>query len=450
MSHQTTAIGSAVAVLFATAVLCSTAQAPIVHSLNEERLREYAGVYEWGPNAYVYLQMWSELTGNNQLVAFDESGDVRTLYPTGNDRFFTGPAAAVSTEVESRVEFHRNVRGKIAFLTWDRDGSGQRTARRVEIEEHEDVSFSNGDVHLAGTLITPIRGVKRPAIILVPASGAEDREYLLPFAHFLVRHGMAVLGYDKRGVGNSTGDWRTESFDDLAGDAITAFEYLKTRPDIDSSQIGFLGLRQAGWVMPLAAIRAKDLAFLISISGAGVPVAETTIDEARGEMMAAHMPPAMIQQIVELMNLQYHFAQTAQGWDEYAAAREKLAARMGKPPDTFPGTQNDPYWQNIRRLYFYDPTPTLRRLRTPTLALFGGLDDNILAEKNKAAWDTALKASGNPDYTLQILPNADHLMLEAKVGNNAEMPTLQRFLPAYFATVQGWLPKRIHSFVSVQ
>src|SRR5207248_3726314 len=105
---------------------------------------------------------------------------------------------------------------------------------------------------------------------LVHASGAEDREYLLPFARFLIRHGIAVLGYDKRGVGGSTGDWNTASFDDLAGDVVAAFAYLKARTDIDGSQIGLLGWSQAGWVMPLAAVRASDIAFLISISGPGV------------------------------------------------------------------------------------------------------------------------------------------------------------------------------------
>jgi hypothetical protein len=118
---------------------------------------------------------------------------------------------------------------------------------------------------------------------------------------------------------------------------------------------------------------------------------------------------------------------------------------MGKAPKTFPGSPNDPYWDSIRRIYFYDPAPTLRRLRVPTLALFGGLDDNILAAKNKAAWEAALKAGGNPDYTLLILPSADHLMLDAKVGNNAEMPSLQQFVPAYFVAVQGWLAKRVRS-----
>jgi len=57
----------------------------------------------------------------------------------------------------------------------------------------------------------------------------------------------------------------------------------------------------------------------------------------------------------------------------------------------------------------------------PTLALFGELDNNIMAKKNSAAWEAALKAGGNRDYTLRILPNANHYQWEAKVGSNAEM-----------------------------
>lgn len=444
-----TAIGVTVGTAILGLVVARSAlQAPAVRSVQENVLREYAGVYQWEPDAFVYLQLWSEFSRTNQLVAFDESGEVRTLYPTDGDRFFAGPGAAVPSSIESRVEFQRDANGNITSLTWQREGSSARTARRAEIEKREDVRFSNGGIHLAGTLISPNTVGKHPAIILVHASGAEDREYLLPLARFLIRHGIAILGYDKRGVGDSTGDWNTASFDELAGDTVAAFEYLKTRSDIDRAQIGLLGWSQAGWIMPLAAVRAKDMAFLISVSGAAVPGAETTIDQTHNELTARGMKPQTIEQIVEIMKLQYHFARTGQGWDAYAAAREKLAARLGAPPDSFPATPDHPSWQFMRRLYFYDPAPMLRQLQVPTLALFGELDNNIVAEKNKAAWEAALKAGGNSDYTLRVLPKANHLQLEAKVGSNAEMPSLQRFVPDYFTTIHDWLAKRIRGFAT--
>jgi pimeloyl-ACP methyl ester carboxylesterase len=446
MRHRWAVMRAAAALILVIAPATSCGQAPTVATVGEERLREYAGVYQRGADAFLYLQLWNEFAGKNQLVAFDENGEVRTLYPKGPDAFFAGAGAAIPSTVESTIEFQRDGPGKIVSLTWQRNKRQGRLARRVEIGEREDVLFSNGNIQLAGTLIRPNGSGRHPAVILVHGSGPGNRESIMPFAWFLIRNGVAILGYDKRGVGSSTGDWNTATFDDLAGDVVAAVKYLKTRSDIDGAQIGLLGVSQAGWVMPLAALRAQDLAFLISVSGPGLPAAATTIDQARNEMVAGGMKPGTIEEIVGVMQLGYDFARTGQGWDDYARAREQLVTKLGQPPATFPSTPNDHYWGFIRRLYFYDPAPTLRRLQVPTLALFGEKDNNILAEKNKTAWESALKVAGNRDYTVRILPKANHIQLEAKVGSNAEMASLQRFVPDYATTIRDWLAPRIRGF----
>jgi hypothetical protein len=163
-------------------------------------------------------------------------------------------------------------------------------------------------------------------------------------------------------------------------------------------------------------------------------------------MTASGMQPQSVDQIIGLMKVQYQYARTGQGWAEYAAIREKLAARMGPPPDTFPGTPDHPYWQFIRRWYFYDPVPTASPAPGTNARALRRVGQHHLGGKGKAAWEAALKAGGNRDRTLRILPKAYHNMLAAKVGNNAEMASLQRFVPAYFTTVQDWLAKRIRGF----
>ena len=441
-SHRLRSIAAVVAIAVAGLVIVRVASQVPTITVPEDALREYAGVYHWEPNAFVALQIWTELSAKPELVAFDDSGDVRTLYPTERDRFFAGPGAAVPGTVESRIEFERDAAGTIARLRWRR-GNAVRIGRRVDVEKREDVRFASGALQLAGTLIAPKTGGRHPAVILVHGSGPQDRESILPYARFLVRHGVAVLGYDKRGVGGSSGDWNQASFDDLAADVVAAFTYLKTRGDIDPSQVGLLGISQAGWIMPLAAVRAPDFAFLISLSGAAVPAAETTLEHAANEMHANGMKPQMVEQILGLMKAQYHFARTGQGWDDYLAARDAIAARLGKPPASFPATEDHPSWQYMRRLYFYDPAPTIRQMKTPTLALFGGLDNNIVAAKNRTAWQAALEAGGHRDFSLQVLPQANHILLEATRGHNAEMASLQRFVPAYFSTVREWLAKRL-------
>src|SRR5262245_9734812 len=182
----TMAIGAAVATALVGVVLARSGfQSPTVHDVDEKVLREYTGVYRWESNTFVYLQIWNEFSGfdkSGQLVAFDEDGLVRVLYPTGDDQFFAGPGAAVSKAVEARIRFQRDSTGKVTSLEWVRQSEPGRTARRVESEKHEDVGFANGDVQLAGTLISPTTGNRHPAIVLVHGSGAENREYILPFA----------------------------------------------------------------------------------------------------------------------------------------------------------------------------------------------------------------------------------------------------------------------------
>ena len=103
------AIGATIVVtLFGVLDAISARQTPIVQPADDRALREYTGVYQWGSNAFVYLQLWNEFTGftkPSQLVAFDESGEVWRLYPTDDDRFVAGPGDAVPTAIESRVEF---------------------------------------------------------------------------------------------------------------------------------------------------------------------------------------------------------------------------------------------------------------------------------------------------------------------------------------------------------
>ncbi len=145
-----------------------------------------------------------------------------------------------------------------------RRSRGLRLAARCGPRPASRLSGTKTSGSPVATRNSPGRSSLRPLPANIPrsfwshGSGAENRAFILPFARFLVRRGMAVLGYDKRGVGGSTGDWQTASFDVLAGDVVAAFEYLKTRPDIDATQVGLLGVSQAGWVMPLAAVRARD------------------------------------------------------------------------------------------------------------------------------------------------------------------------------------------------
>src|SRR5262249_55498938 len=131
----------------------------------------------------------------------------------------------------------------------------------------EAVVFHNGAVRLAGTLLLPRTDKPVPAVVFVHGAAYHDREDNREEAEFFARRGIAALIYDKRGCGASTGDWTAASQFDLAEDALAAIRLLKGRPEIDKRHLGLWGMSQGAGVIPLAAVRSPDIAFLIAVSG---------------------------------------------------------------------------------------------------------------------------------------------------------------------------------------
>jgi len=82
----------------------------------------------------------------------------------------------------------------------------------------EEVSYGNSEISLSGTLTLPTTTGPFPVVILIHGSSALDRdEAMLGHKPFLVlsdhftRQGIAVLRFDKRGVGKSTGNYDNAS-----------------------------------------------------------------------------------------------------------------------------------------------------------------------------------------------------------------------------------------------
>lgn len=411
-------------------------------NIDHKTLSEYAGVYQWAPNHFLYIQFWEEL-GKDQLGAFDESGEVRALYALGADKFFVGSGLASPAPVEARIAFERDEKGAIKTLVWQPEGSTSRIAKRASIYKEKRVTFSNGATRLSGTLISPLKSGAYPAIVLVQGSGAADRNGSLPFALFLVRHGIALLTYDKRGVGESTGDWQHSSFQDLADDAISAVHFLQKAPGIVPGKIGILGVSQGGWIGPLAASRSKDVAFVVSISGPGVTPADETLTYMQNEMAANGFPNQDITQAVALARSAFHFAKTGAGWEIYLTERSNAEKTEWFPFMSLSDKKDDPQWAFKRLNFDYDPTLALTRMQCPVLAFFGGRDLNVVAETNRVIWESTLKKGGNRDYSLQTIPDGNHVLMDAHTGSIIEFPSLKTFDPAYSTTLIHWLAHRL-------
>lgn len=398
-----------------------------------------SGAYRWNGGGFVDVHVWEEL-GPGQLVAFDDRGWVRALRPAGTRAFTAGRSIAVPEPVAARVRFEpADASVPARTLVWDADGQPPRVARRLEDARVEEVTFANGPTRLAGTLLLPPLSGPHPALVLIHGSGPQDRNGTLPFARFLVRHGIAIFTFDKRGAGASQGDWRKASFEVLADDALAAVAFLRSRRAVDAGRIGLFGVSQGGWVGSLAASRSRGVALVVSVSGPGVTPAEQVLDMIEAELRLSGTSEPEVQEALGLTRLGLHYGRTGAGWEEYSAALARSRERSWLPYLQLPSDPRDGQWEQQRLFYHYDPVPALASLRCPVLALLGGKDSGVPAAKNRSRWQEALARGGHRENALIVIPAANHLMLEAESGSMFEIPGLDRFAPAYRTTLLDWL-----------
>jgi pimeloyl-ACP methyl ester carboxylesterase len=326
----------------------------------------------------------------------------------------------------------------------DLDQKGRESgafATRVPIGQ-EEVTFKNGGVTLAGTLLIPPSKGKHPAIVFTHGGGPQLREVFWGLGYLYAARGFVVLSYDKRGVGKSTGNWGEASFEDLADDAVAAARFLQARAGIAKNQIGFWGLSQGGWIAPLAASRMSESAFAIALSGGGLSPAEQELFDSEYELSKAGFTANEVQDALAFQKLKNEIIASPDRWDEYAKARatakDKKWFRHPGLDVRGPERRDDPFWTHMRRFYVYDPAPTLRASKAPLLAIFGELDTPEAVKANVRAIRKILDQAGRRDYTVKVYPNGSHNLMEVPPDNPNEHVRLKRFPPGFFETIIDW------------
>ncbi len=185
--------------------------------------------------------------------------------------------------------------------------------------------------------------------------------------------GIASLIYDQRGVGQSAPEYWGRSFNDLAGDALAGIEFLKSRREIDPTRIGLYGPSNGAWVVGHAAARSKEVAFLIVVSGGGIPCWESKAYRVEAQARAAGLPEDSVKSAVAFMNKKFEVARTGQGWEELQctiqSSRKEPWFQMVNAPSSLEGLREA--WKGQ---FSYDPNPDLVSLKIPVLGIFGERD----------------------------------------------------------------------------
>jgi pimeloyl-ACP methyl ester carboxylesterase len=303
-----------------------------------------------------------------------------------------------------------------------------------------EVVFRSGQDRLAGTILVPSPRGRHPAVAMLQGSGGEDRGnsgYFASIRDHLVRHGVAVLWYDRPGVGGSSGDWRALTLRDRAEEALAAVRAAAADQSVAPSRVGLYGHSQGGWVAPLAATLSDEVAFVVAVSGPGVTPAQQGLYAVEEGMRAEGWDGARTAEALDLVRRLFAAASRR---EEFGSIEPLLAAAGSAPwfrslPKYVPVPDAD-LWRSAtlqdavtgQVFLDHDPVPVLEAVRCPLLAVFGERDRAVPVRASVEAYRAALARGGNAQTTVIVVPAADHRI---RVGTD--------LAPTFLATVEGWI-----------
>ena len=300
----------------------------------------------------------------------------------------------------------------------------------------EEVSFTNGDAVLKGTLTMPADcDRKTPVLVMVTGSGLQNRDEELfghkPFAVIadaFARAGIATLRYDDRGFGESTGDVVLCTTEDLKNDALAGVKLLRDRFE----RVGVIGHSEGGTIaLMLASERQVD--FAVSLAGMIVSGAETLLAQNRRAFESAGLPESEVEAFARLLSDTFTAIRTraplpsADNYDITDALRKNYAAALP--------SFRTPYMEFFLGL---DLSASLSGITCPVMALNGTKDTQVQCDRNIAALEAGLPS--NSRSVIRAEDGLNHLFQRCVTGEVSEYKNIEEtFSPEVLSEMIAWI-----------
>ena len=315
------------------------------------------------------------------------------------------------------------------------------------------LTFAGGGpgVVLAGTITAP-PSQRGPAVIFISGSGPHNRDgeefghksFLVP-ADALTRQGFIVLRYDERGVGASTGRYASASTTDFARDAAAAVRALRADPRLRVGKVYLVGHSQGTLEAVRVAAEDPTLAGVVLLGGIGQPMAALYQARIKANFAArlAAAGAADKPGVEKYIRLHERLIAVAAATPDSAAA---LAQMLREAPALGVSAEEIPYYaptyleHTVHDVLAQDPTPYLRRLQLPVLALTGQLDTETPAATQLPALQTQLRIAGNQHVTTAEIPQVTHFFQTNAPGQEkSAFDNPETFSPAALQLLVAWL-----------
>jgi pimeloyl-ACP methyl ester carboxylesterase len=329
------------------------------------------------------------------------------------------------------------------------------TTGAVANQSREIVRFANDGLTFVGDLYLPPGAGPHPAIVFMHGSdrGERSKPGWEQFAELFLAEGIAVLVFDKRGVGDSEGVYReSPPLEVPARDGLGAIRLLKARSDIDSVRIGIWGASQGGWVGPLMATLSPDVAFVISLSGPGVSPLQQSLYQRMWELVDDGFAIDDARTFTAVREKIWKYFQTGEGREAALAAllavsNEEWFSQTGwdtQLPTADSLSPRSLAW--FREHATYDPLPVAKSVQVPVLHIYGAKDRHIPVEASVGALRGAYASGDNSDVTFRIFPEGGHglqiVQAERECLKNCVGQLDGQPVPGYHKLMVEWLENR--------
>jgi alpha/beta superfamily hydrolase len=305
----------------------------------------------------------------------------------------------------------------------------------------EDTTFKSGVLKLAGTVTVPKdKGKRFPACIIISGSGPLDRNGKVQnlgfsvqykaIAHKLSNSGILVLRYDKRGVGQSEGDFKTASSSDLVSDAKAGIEYLRSRKDVDTNRICLIGHNEGAIIAPMIAADDKRIKAIVLMAGTAKPLDQVIMEQQGFLLSQLNIPDEEKRKAIEE---QQEFFDWVRGKKELKEEEMPLQYKelIGKRK-----------W--LLEHFNHDPLETITKVKCKVLILQGKKDKQVF-DLHAIMLSNALDRAGHQDHRIMIFPDLDHLFCKTEgEGDYAEYAKTERPIDSEFLNfLTDWLKKEL-------
>ncbi len=284
----------------------------------------------------------------------------------------------------------------------------------------KEIQFQFESDTISGVLILPQEKNKQyenpPLVIFVHGDGALTRDafgYYKPIWNELAEKGIACLSLDKKGTGQSTGNWLNQSMDDRAKETIAALEYAKSNLGFNNSPIGLIGFSQAGWVMPKVATLSDYPDFIISVSGA-INWKRQSNYLTRTRMKLEGANEEMIRAEVRQNEINFNLFNANSTYPEYVAQQKKQCENEQDEDCTF---MSEERFNFVKKNISSDVEQDLKNIQCPLFGVFGAEDLNVDFEESHQTYERILVMNNTDNFQLKVYPEATHGLLKSKHFN---------------------------------